>query len=763
MMKRLLFAISALALNGCAALAQIPGFIHPKAYPPAITFGHNQCFTDSDCQFGNPWSQYPLGSVSTSPIIIGKAGSSIGSSTPGQTFTVRFASSGLTGSPIDITYTAIGGDTTATIATGLCTAVNANTTLHSASTGLPVFCQSSAGSATFNLQYSQAFSATGATPLTTTSTGTGTITLVSEVNQLDAIIMQLGRNAITAAGSALYALDFTGQSSAGFDTHYAIIGVSAQAATSGAQQGRITISVANNGSVADGAFYIERGLVGYTSSGTVASSGDIGFGSINLPAGTTSGYFLDGTNSITRNAGATQFIIASTSDNIVISTSGSGGVGINVTPTGGALTSGLGFFVSGTQVPTTGSGISLAGGATPVLTARNYGTATALALGISATSLNPATDDGSALGTTSLKWSDLFLASGAVINFNNGDVTILHAADLLSFLGSANGYSFSARLIPALNDGGGLGAATLAWSDLFLANGAVINFDNGDVLITHSANTLAFTGASSGYSFDVPIGVASGGTGIASGTSGGIPYFSGATTIASSAALAANAIVLGGGVGGAPTTTGSCTILTGSSIVCSSASSGLPSHMFTNTTSDALSSFITAQKSRSGGDVQAGDFIFGFLGQAFANTAFRNAAQFNSRVDAAPSGSNIPTRWEFITSNAAGLANQTLFFNSAAHLAITQATAPAASSCGTTPAITAGSTDMGGTVTMGTGSPTGCVITFGTAFAVAPKCAVTWQANLASMQYTISTTAITLVQTGTSSNLVNWTCGPAGI
>lgn len=51
--------------------------------------------------------------------------------------------------------------------------------------------------------------------------------------------------------------------------------------------------------------------------------------------------------------------------------------------------------------------------------------------------------------------------------------------------------------------------------------------------------------------------VANGGTGITSGTSGGVPYFSGATTIASSAALAANQIVLGGGAGVSPATLGS--------------------------------------------------------------------------------------------------------------------------------------------------------------------------------------------------------------
>lgn len=49
--------------------------------------------------------------------------------------------------------------------------------------------------------------------------------------------------------------------------------------------------------------------------------------------------------------------------------------------------------------------------------------------------------------------------------------------------------------------------------------------------------------------------VANGGTGLTSGTSGGVPYFSGSTSIASSAALAANALVIGGGAGVAPATT----------------------------------------------------------------------------------------------------------------------------------------------------------------------------------------------------------------
>jgi hypothetical protein len=50
-----------------------------------------------------------------------------------------------------------------------------------------------------------------------------------------------------------------------------------------------------------------------------------------------------------------------------------------------------------------------------------------------------------------------------------------------------------------------------------------------------------------------PVTVAHGGTGLASGTSGGIPYFSGTTSIASSGALTASHVVLGGGAGASPT------------------------------------------------------------------------------------------------------------------------------------------------------------------------------------------------------------------
>jgi hypothetical protein len=91
------------------------------------------------------------------------------------------------------------------------------------------------------------------------------------------------------------------------------------------------------------------------------------------------------------------------------------------------------------------------------------------------------------------------------------------------------------------------------------------------------------------------------------------------------------------------------------------------------------------------------------------------------------------------------------------HLASGQTTAPALTSCGTNPAIVG--TDTAGHVTMGTGTPTGCVITFNAAYTAAPFCVVTWEATpLASQSYVVSNSNITLTQTGTSSNKADYIC-----
>ncbi len=59
-----------------------------------------------------------------------------------------------------------------------------------------------------------------------------------------------------------------------------------------------------------------------------------------------------------------------------------------------------------------------------------------------ATALRPNANDGMALGTTALGWSDLFLATGGVVNWNNGNVTLTQSANALAFAGVTSGVTF---------------------------------------------------------------------------------------------------------------------------------------------------------------------------------------------------------------------------------------------------------------------------------------------------------------------------------
>lgn len=114
--------------------------------------------------------------------------------------------------------------------------------------------------------------------------------------------------------------------------------------------------------------------------------------------------------------------------------------------------------------------------------------------------LTPATNDGLPLGTSSSQFSDLFLATGGVINWAASDVTITHAANSLSFGGASNGYVFDSQvlvasnIIPFSNDVGALGTTGNQWSDLHLAEGGVINWDNGDATIAQAGNDITIAG-----------------------------------------------------------------------------------------------------------------------------------------------------------------------------------------------------------------------------------------------------------------------------
>jgi len=159
--------------------------------------------------------------------------------------------------------------------------------------------------------------------------------------------------------------------------------------------------------------------------------------------------------------------------------------------------------------------------------------------------LTPASANANALGSAALEWSDLFLGDSSVINFGNDqDTTLTHTDGAGLTLNSTNKLMFNdasqfiqgasatildiaatdeieltatlidvvgnlavsgtlvgastiqgttitatTAVVPDASDGAALGTSALEWSDLFLADGAIINFgDDQEVTLTHVHN-----------------------------------------------------------------------------------------------------------------------------------------------------------------------------------------------------------------------------------------------------------------------------------
>lgn len=130
------------------------------------------------------------------------------------------------------------------------------------------------------------------------------------------------------------------------------------------------------------------------------------------------------------------------------------------------------------------------------------------------------TGGGSLTGT----WSDL--GSVTTVDINGG--TVDGATIGGSVAGAITGTTITANtnFVPDADDGAGLGLSGTAFSDLFLAAAAVINFGAGDVTITHATDLLTFAGAANGFTFNSPVNL---GTVGPAGTTG-ILKFNGSTS-----------------------------------------------------------------------------------------------------------------------------------------------------------------------------------------------------------------------------------------
>ena len=87
------------------------------------------------------------------------------------------------------------------------------------------------------------------------------------------------------------------------------------------------------------------------------------------------------------------------------------------------------------------------------------------------------------------------------IDFETADEIHFYAANAHEITLAANEFS------PNISDGIALGTGTKMWSDLFLASGAVINLNDGNVTITHSSNTLTVAAATVAFTASTAVTV----------------------------------------------------------------------------------------------------------------------------------------------------------------------------------------------------------------------------------------------------------------
>ena len=101
----------------------------------------------------------------------------------------------------------------------------------------------------------------------------------------------------------------------------------------------------------------------------------------------------------------------------------------------------------------------------------------------------PRADSEGGLGTASKYWAsayiDLIYLGAGKIGRDADNLLDFSSDNLIYFrIGAGNEFLMANNMFgPAASDGAALGNGTYKWSDLFLASGAVINFDNGNVIL----------------------------------------------------------------------------------------------------------------------------------------------------------------------------------------------------------------------------------------------------------------------------------------
>lgn len=279
----------------------------------------------------------------------------------------------------------------------------------------------------------------GARSISLSGSSSGSITLaVPAAAGSNTITFPAGTTDFTATGGTG---QFLKQNSTGGTITVAAVAVGE---VSGLGTGVATALAVNTGSA--GAIVLFNGALGTPSSGTATNLTGTASG---LTAGTvTTNANLTGVITSSGNATSiasqtgtgTKFVVdntptlitpvlgVATGTSIALggATIGSDALGITGTVTVSGLETAAGF--SPTSSTATGNRLYLPASNTLGLSVNGTGT-----VQLTSTALSPISNDGAALGVKNTNaWSDLFLASGAVLDYSNGNVVLTHSSNLLT-------------------------------------------------------------------------------------------------------------------------------------------------------------------------------------------------------------------------------------------------------------------------------------------------------------------------------------------
>lgn len=279
-------------------------------------------------------------------------------------------------------------------------------------------------------------------------------------------------------------------------------------------------------------------------------------------------------------------------------------------------------------------------------------------------------------------------------------------------------------------------------TNLTTAEAGAIEFDGTNIYYTDSTptrRTLATTSSSQTFSGAVSISAA--GTGLAvtnNETVGGTLSVTGATTLSGGATIAANqGLTMTSGTGKFAQTfsgTGPASSITGTS-----AATGNLLNIATTTTA-AVSGDKAISVAVSGANASASVTRYGVHSAVTATgTTSTNVAGYFSASGATNNYGLV------VASGSVGIGNSapTATLDVTGHIANSGSSATVGT-CGTSPTITGN--DTRGTVTIGTGAVTSCIITFNSAFSTAPYCVTTWNGSSSTIGFgvTSTTTALTV-------------------